>query len=165
MIRRISAIAILGLLLTSCSNFDHHANDATSPIQPAFVNQTSATMEQLQQEWSLAQQQIATTPFALSLNSSALHAPDPRALNVQPHGVTVVSVPDVPISQLVLIDPRWATHTDPSGTIMCDGRTAFSCTNVNANTVFVAASMVPGACQYEFEIIILNSLGYDVSQM
>lgn len=165
MINKILAVFFLGVLLTSCVTYDHHANDATSPSQPAFINQTSATMEQLQQQWSQAQQQLATAPFSLSISSPAMHAPEPRALNVQPHGVTVVSVPDVPISQLVLIDPRWATHTDPSGTILCGGQTAYSCTDVNANTVRVAASMVPGACQYEFEIIILNSLGYDVSQM
>ena len=165
MLRRTSLILSVALVLAGCGGFDHHANDDKGPGQPAFINQTSATIEQLQQEWTRAQQTIATVGFSLSIYTHETHFPDPRALTIEPHGVTVISVPDIPIAQLVQIDPRWATHTDPSGTIMCDGRTAYSCTLVNQNTVEVAASLVPDACQYEFEIIILNALGYDVSQM
>jgi hypothetical protein len=163
-LRRSLILLILGM--TGCAGFNAQANDPGVGDKPAFFNQTSASQDQLQEQWRLAQQQIAQAGFNLNMSAgSPPSPPDARAMDIQPHGVTVISVPDVPISQLISIDPRWATHQDPSGTIMCSGQTVHSCTDVNANTIRVAASLVPGACQYEFEIIILNALGYDVRYM
>ena len=161
---RIFLITCAAVCLMSCG-LNQHANDPGMAGQPAFINHSSATLEQLQQQWQLAQQAIAQDGFYLSITAGPKSPPDPRAMNIEPHGVTVISVPDVPISDLVKLDPLWGRHTDPSGVIICDGRTAHSCTDVNANTIYVAASLIPGACQYEFEIIILNALGYDVRFM
>src|SRR5437868_13739155 len=160
-----SLVVLLAVGMTGCTAFNQHANDPGFGDKAAFINQTPATEAQLQEQWNLAQQQIATSGVSLSIFANSPSGADARALNVAPHGVTVVSVPDVPIAELVTRDPRWASHSDPSGTILCSGRIAHSCTDVNSNTVYVAASLVPGACQYEFEIIILNALGYDVRLM
>jgi len=56
------------------------------------------------------------------------------------------------------------THTDPSGVIDCGAALlAHSCVDLRSNTVQAAESLVPQALEWEFENIILSSLGYDVS--
>jgi len=99
-----------------------------------------------------------------------MHAADPRALTVQPKHVTVVSVPDVPIADLIKIDPAWSKDKDPSGTILSETGNGFlGYTTCHAVTetwrkprVYAAASQVPAVLVYEFQNIILHELGYDV---
>ena len=97
-----------------------------------------------------------------------MRAADSRALTLLYRGVTVVSVPDELIANLVKINPAWSMHKDPSGTIL--SLTGLVYTEVHAFTicakharVYAAASQIPAVLQYEFENIILQRLGYDVS--
>jgi hypothetical protein len=134
----------------------------------AFVNETAVTDVQLNYAWLQAQEQIATQPFPLSFAGGPMHAPDIKARTVTPENVTVIAVPDEPISNLVKVNPKWGTHTDPSGAIL--EQVGFSYVTVHAITctwtrprVYAAASELPAVLVYEFENIILKKLGYDVS--
>ena len=70
-------------------------------------------------EWQQAQQHLATSAFPATAGSSGPnHPPDPRALSVKPENVTVIPVPDTPISDLVKIDSLWGKVKDPSGAIL-----------------------------------------------
>jgi hypothetical protein len=87
---------------------------------------------------------------------------------MQPVGVTVISVPDEPIANLVKVDPGWGKDKDPSRTIL--QLTGLQYATVHAFTlcgkharVYAAASEIPAVLSYEFENIILQRLGYDVS--
>ena len=139
------------------------------PSSTTFVNYSSATTAELSHAWATAQQQLATSPFPMSAAGGNNHPADPRALTVQPEHVTVVSVPDVPISDLTKIDPAWSKDKDPSGAILLNSGTsyttchAFTCT-WRKPRVYAATSEIPNVLTYEFQNIILSKLGYDVSQ-
>lgn len=120
--------------------------------------------------WESAVKAIGTAPFPItSGSSSAIHAADPKALALPYAGVTVVSVPDEPIANLVKVNSAWGKDKDPSGAILqLSGLSystdhAFTLTGKHAR-VYSAASQIPAVLQYEFENIILARLGYDVSE-
>lgn len=119
--------------------------------------------------WVEATDAIGKSPFpTMAGTSSITHAADPRALALPYRGVTVVSVPDEPIANLVKCNPAWAAHKDPSGAILqLSGLTystdhAFTLVGKHAR-VYAAASQIPAVLQYEFENVILQRLGVDVS--
>jgi len=67
-----------------------------------FINQTSMSDSVFQAtasaDWKAAQQALSAQAINLSAGSFGVHdvPPDPRALTVQPIGITVRSVPDAP---------------------------------------------------------------------
>src|ERR1035437_1579910 len=65
------------------------------PTSATFINHTSVPDSVLHQQWTLAQQGLATAPFPQNYSGGGMHAADPRALTVNPKHVTVVSVPDI----------------------------------------------------------------------
>src|SRR5947209_2239174 len=103
----------LFMLLTACNPINHSANGDTS--QPSFFNETSASSSALKQQWTIAQHTLAEQPIDLNIATRFFNPavppriipPDPRALSIFPHGVRVVSIPDIPISQLTERDPKW----------------------------------------------------------
>jgi hypothetical protein len=118
--------------------------------------------------WAKARGAIATAPFpTTSSANSPMHAADPRALSLQAVGVTVISVPDEPIANLVKVNPAWAKDKDPSGAILqLSGLTyspdhAFTLCGKHSR-VYAATSQIPAVLQYEFENIVLDRLGYSV---
>lgn len=119
--------------------------------------------------WFAARAAIATSSFpATAATGGLIYAADPRAKALTPFGITVIAVPDEPIANLIKIDPAWGKDKDPSGAILQDN--GFSYSTVHAFTmcgkharVYAAASEIPAVLQYEFENIILQRLGYDVS--
>ena len=138
------------------------------PTNAQFVNATAVSDAVLAEQWKLAQQGLATAPFPLNDQGSNMHAADPRALTVQPKHVTVVSVPDTPISDLVKIDAAWSKDKDPSGAILLlVGLEYTTCHSFaccwHKPRVYAAASKIPVTLAYEMQNIILAELGYDVS--
>ena len=138
------------------------------PSSVQFVNCSGVSDAVLMEQWALAQQSLATAPFPLNDQGSNMHAADPRALTVQPKHVTVVSVPDTPISDLVKIDAAWSKDKDPSGAILLlVGLEYTTCHSFaccwHKPRVYAAASKIPVTLAYEFQNIILAELGYDVS--
>lgn len=132
-----------------------------------FINDTALTTEQLSQIWSQVQQNTATQPIQQTTGAGATHA-DPRALTVEPENLTVVAVPDWSVADLVKIDPAWAGHAVPTGTFAVD--TGIEYETVAGITlpwakprIYGAASVMAEVLQWEFQNVILNKLGYDVS--
>jgi hypothetical protein len=120
------------------------------PSTATFINYTSVSDAALQEQWTLAQQGLATAPFPMTYSGGPMHAADPRALTVQPKHVTVISVPDITPGAIVTPD--------------------FSQTPCHSfaepwkkSRVYAASSKVPVTLAYEFENLILSELGYDVS--
>ena len=120
-----------------------------------FINQTSMSDSVFQAtasaDWKAAQQALSTQAINLSAGSFGVHdvPPDPRALTVQPSGITVRSVPDAP---------------GHPGIILCDSVTGYCYAYFdNAHTIIVPASKPTNMGPYEMETIILWELGYDVS--
>ena len=141
------------------------------PQNKVWINESNTTESVLQQYWETAQSAIATAPWPTTDEDAPMHAPDPRALTVEPANVTVVSVQDAPQSELVSATgyAGWLNVKSPSGTILEPSGTgyapchAFSCCWKRPR-VYAAASQIPAVLQYEFENVILSQLGYDVSQ-
>ncbi len=140
------------------------------PSSKQFTNHTGVSDAVLMDAWKQAQQHLGTQKFPSSAYGPADHAPDSRALTIQPSNVTVVSVPDTTIADLVKVDPAWGKRTDPSGTIIVSrGQGFLEYLTCHAMTfcwtrprVYAAASEIPTVLSYEFENIILAKLGYDV---
>ena len=138
------------------------------PSGATFVNYTSVPDSVLLQQWNLGQQGLATAPFPMTCDGGAMHAADPRALTVQPKHVTVVSVPDTPISDLVKVDAAWAKDKDPSGAILLlVGLEYATCHSFaccwKKSRIYAAQSKIPITLAYEMQNVILAELGYDVS--
>jgi len=137
------------------------------PSSAGLINTTSLSEEAVSQQWAAAQRAIGAAQWPASIGGP-LQAPDPRALTLQPKHVTVCSVPDVPIADLVKINSAWSVDKDPSGVILLpNGLTgyipahSFACT-WRKPRVYAAASGLPNSLNYEFQNIILNLLGYNV---
>lgn len=133
-----------------------------------FINDTALTTEQLSQIWSQVQQNTATQPIQQTTGAGATWPADPRALTVEPENLTVVAVPDWSVADLVKIDPAWAGHAVPTGTFAVD--TGIEYETVAGITlpwakprIYGAASVMAEVLQWEFQNVILNKLGYDVS--
>ncbi len=133
-----------------------------------LVNYTPLTYVQLMSIWSTAQQGLATQQIPISTNGTNLQPPDKRALTVQPENVAVISMPDWKISDLEKIDPAWAKDKDPSGSFAVD--TGFEYETVAGITnpwkrprIYGAASVLSTVLVWEFQNVILDKLGYDVS--
>ncbi len=141
------------------------------PCGSRFVNHTSLSDSELEGSWKQAQTNLATNQFPLNVFDTTdreMHLPDLRALNVTPKCVIVKEKSDVPVAELVKLDPKWATHSDPSQAFVLVG---------NSNTlychsyvslyhrprVYAVRSEVKACLEYEFENIILHILGYDTS--
>ena len=142
------------------------------PRSATFVNYSSASYYELIGQWRAAQKNLATAPFPLDAGAPGLmRPPDPRALTVVPKNVTVIAVPDVPISDLIKVNPGWSRDEDPSGSILImqnNGLVGYqTCHAVTMPwarpRVYAAFSEIPAVLVYEFENIILSRLGYDVS--
>ena len=137
------------------------------PSGATWINYTSVPDSVLLQQWTLAQQGLATAQFPMTYSGGPMHAPDSRALTVQPKHVTVVSVPDVSIADLTKLDPAWSKDKDPSGTIVTPDMAETPCHSFacpwKRPRVYGASSKIPVTLAYEFANIILDRLGYDVS--
>jgi len=121
------------------------------PSGATWINYTSVPDSVLLQQWTLAQQGLATAPFPMTCGNGPMHAADPRALTVQPKHVTVVSVPDITPGAIVtpdMTEEPCHAFTEPW----------------RKPRVYGAASTIPQVLSYEFQNIIMNELGLDVSQ-
>lgn len=137
------------------------------PSKQRFINRTAVPDSVLESQWSAAQTALSTAPFPLDDAGGGIHPKDPRALTVTPENVTVTSVPDVPIADLVKINAAWGKDKDPSGTILVPSgtQTCHAFTKCwRRPRVYAAASEVPVVLSYEFENIILAKLGYNIDQ-
>ncbi len=122
--------------------------------------------------WGTAQTQVATQQFTLnaatiSLNGGAPQTagPDSRATNVQPDGVTVIAVPDIPAASLPA-QFRDKGYADPTGVIdRCTEVVHYCHSSLHGNTIYVARSLAghDGATGWEFQNVILSRLGYNIS--
>jgi hypothetical protein len=133
-----------------------------------FVNYTPLTYVQLMSIWSTAQQGLATQQIPLSTNGTNLQPPDKRALTVQPENVSVIAMPDWSVADLVKIDPAWAGHATPTGTFAVDDGIDYE--TVAGITmpwtrprIYGATSVLANVLVWEFQNVILDKLGYDVS--
>ena len=144
------------------------------PSNAQFVNYTAVSDAVLAQCWKQAQQQLATQPFPLAgQGTSDSHAPDMRALTVQPSHVTVVPVAEVSQADLAAAtgDSAWLKVASPTGTILVEadnGFLGYEAAHAVTETwrkprVYAATSEMPNVLVYEFQNIILSRLGYDVS--
>jgi len=120
------------------------------PTSATFINYTNVPLSDLMQQWSLAQQGLATAPFPQNDEGSDMHPAMPAALTVQPKHVTVVSVTDITPGAIVTPD----FTEEPCHSFACCWRKP---------RVYAAASKVPVTLAYEFQNIILNELGINVS--
>jgi hypothetical protein len=140
------------------------------PTSAKFINCTSVSDAVLMDAWKQAQTNLGTKSFPSDAYNGAPHPADPRALNVQPTHVTVVSVPDTSIADLVKVDPAWGKDKNPSGAIIvAKGQGFMEYNTCHAMTmpwvharVYAAASEIPAVLEYEFENCIMSKLGYDV---
>lgn len=126
--------------------------------------------------WSAAQYQDASVVYLDAAVDSVPYQAvvDKNAPNVQPQCVTVSTQPDIPVSQLAVMDPSrasaWLAHGDPSGTIscpMCNGGTiplvhSYSWT-APPQQVVSAYSLEHVAYTYEFETLILATDHFNVA--
>lgn len=133
-----------------------------------FVNYTALTDAQLLAIWNTAAQGLATQQIPLSTNGTNLQPADPKAMTIQPKNVAVISMPDWSVADLVKIDPAWAGHAVPTGTFAVD--TGFEYETVAGITnpwtrprVYGATSVLATVLVWEFQNVILDKLGYDVS--
>jgi hypothetical protein len=140
------------------------------PTSVQFVNCSGVSDAVLAQQWALAQQGLATAPFPLNYAGGPLSPADKRALTITPKHVTVVSVPDVAVSDLAKFDSNWVAgkDKDPSGVILLSvGLTYETCHSFaccwKKPRIYAAASKIPVTLAYEMQNIILSELGYDVS--
>lgn len=133
-----------------------------------WANYTTLTDTQLLTQWQSAQQAIASGNWITAIGGPN-GKPDARALTVQPSNVAVVPVPDWTVADLMKFDSNWTTkNTNPSGAFAIV--TGFSYETCHACTycwtrprVYAATSEIPAVLGYEFQNVILNKLGYDVS--
>ena len=135
------------IALVACSGI----RDASQP----FINQTSMSRSAFQTtasaDWTKAQHDLATQSINLAAGSFGVKdvPPDLRALNVQPVGIVVKSVPDAP---------------GHPGIIPCYSVTGYCYAYLdNEHTIIVPESQPTNMGPYEMETIILWQLGYDVS--
>jgi hypothetical protein len=134
------------------------------PSSTTFNNYTNVSDAVILQQWQAAQQAIGAAQWPASIGGP-LQPPDPRALTVQPKNISVISVADVPIADLVKVNPAWSVDKDPSGVILFPNGFGYTPCHSIALTwhkprVYAAASQVPNALNYEFQNLILNELGY-----
>lgn len=140
------------------------------PSNKQFINYTSVSDDVLMEYWKKAQQELATKPFPMNTVGGEPHPPDPKALTHMPHHVTVVSVPDEPVSELVKFDKNWAGHKVPTGAFFITASGFLEYTTVSGVTcpwwrrprVYGAASEIPTVLVWEFQNVILSELGYSV---
>lgn len=159
----------LALLAVGCGGtpggLQAASSAASASCSSGFINQTGLPTSALVAQWQQAQNNIAVKGVYLD---AAIHNPptrlvvDPRAMNIQPNCVTVISIADIPVAQLPPAYAR-AGYTDPSGVIQCSGVYAHSCVFISSKTVYTAKSLESIAPIYEFENLILAALGYDLS--
>src|SRR5271166_1806187 len=133
-----------------------------------LINDTALTDAQLLAIWNTAAQGLATQQIPISTNGTNLQPADPRALTIKPENLTVVSMPDWTIADLEKIDPAWSKDKDPSGSFAVD--TGFDYETVAGITmpwtrprIYGATSVLSTVLVWEFQNVILNKLGYDVS--
>jgi hypothetical protein len=120
-----------------------------------FINETSmsdsAFQATAQADWAHAQGSLAMQPINLAAGSFGVKdvPPDRRALNIQPLGIVIKSVPDAP---------------GHPGIIPCDSVTGYCYAYLdNEHTIIVPESKPTNMGPYEMGTIILWELGYDVS--
>lgn len=124
-------------------------------ISQPFINETkmsnSAFQATASADWKAAQEAVANEPINLAAGNFGVHdiPPDPRALNIEPLGILVKSVPDAP---------------NHPGIIPCGSVTRYCYAFLdNEHTIIVPESAPQNMGPYEMETIILWQLGYDVS--
>jgi hypothetical protein len=140
------------------------------PTSVQFVNCSGVSDAVLAQQWALAQQGLANAPFPLNYAGGPLSPADKCALMITPKHVTVVSVPDVAVSDLAKFDSNWVAgkDKDPSGVILLAVTASYETCHSFAccwkkPRVYAAQSKIPVTLAYEFENVILSELGYNVS--
>lgn len=120
-------------------------------ISDNFNNQTTATQAQLLALWQGAAQQIATQKNPINPvtdpDNPGYWPPDPRALDLEPDGLTVIEMPGN------------AFPCDASPTGYCAGET------LSSQKIEIAAKYLlqPDGTGWEMQNVILERLGYNVS--
>ena len=123
-----------------------------------FVNHSVATLNQLQNDWKIAQQTLATQPIEMNPlgmdGAPWFDPPNPAALNVEPGcKVGVEGMPNA------LTLPAAGFATSASSTGYAAGET----TGSSPWTVLIvepsATTFDDAAAQWEFQNVILESLG------
>lgn len=158
--------------LVGCGSDPPAATTGTC-AKPAFINETSTPTSTFELLWATARQDVAAGGVALNAVSVTLSdtaprgtPPDPRALNVKPCGVHLVNLPEVSAAELnALPHCNYCPYSDPTGILKCSASPTGYCNSfTDCQTVYVPASR-PQNAEWEFMIIILKTLGYDVSGM
>lgn len=131
-----------------------------------------ATDQQLADRWKVAQQHLANHPIPINAAVADLNGTpaqfvpaDPRALEIAPCCVAVITEQDIPLNDLPT--PFQRNGSDPTHIIKCgSGAIAQYCYSFLDSNVHVSNSWVlhDGTTDYEFENVILSVLGYDTSQ-
>jgi hypothetical protein len=109
-------------------------NDA-DPIAEPLTPQNSS----LWQLWHISQRDLSTKPIPYLDGSTS--PPLLQAASEPPNCQTVVSVPDLSPQELASAtsDPKWLTHTEPTGAFVCSGIAVSGC--YKDNTVYVVESV------------------------
>lgn len=174
-------VIYISMLLAGCGGSAGTMSSLPSSA-PRFVNQTDLPEDQFQHmaesKWQQAQSDIATKPIDLkaawrdvnhqpadplcisgAIACNGFIKPDPRAVSVEPRGVTVRSLADLPASADT---PRHPTN--PTGIIACPGYDPkimacaayldFPC------KISVPTSKPQNMGPYEMQTCILRELGY-----
>lgn len=112
-----------------------------------------------------AQRNIGFNSFTLSAYENTKHAADPRAMQLDAVGITVISCPDISLADLIKVGNEYKVDKAPTGAILqrigqnYTADVAFSIVGRHAR-VYAAATQIPAVLVYEFENIILDRLGY-----
>ena len=120
------------------------------PSSVTWINYTSVPDSVLLQQWTLAQQGLASAPFPMTCGNGPMHPAMPAALQVQPRHVTVVSVQDITPGAIVTPD-------------MTEERCHSFAEVWRKPRIYAAESEIPVTLSYEMENIIISRLGVDVS--
>ena len=139
------------------------------PSSAGIINETGLPDATLTKWWAQAQQELATSPFPLSIGGPT-HAADPSALTVAPEHVTVVAIPDETAANLQVATGQkdWPT---PSGAFLFVGNNgllgytachSYACTWRKPRVYAAESVLAKQDIVYELQNIILNKLGYDV---
>jgi hypothetical protein len=130
-------------------------------VRQPFVNSTAVPEDVLQQAWNFARIDIAYNKVLVNATAVTLYGdgvkpvfsqPDPRALKLEPWGITV---------QEKAADSTSTDHSIACGSGRCASYAQFDSNTVVVSDYWLQNQPVP-VLQYQFESLMLKRLGYDV---